>query len=237
MKIIVIFFLLFPFIRITQISGCFRYSDRVYEEFNFIDSTFTYQRSAGLANASVNGKYREHNDTLILNSEFQPDDYKIYCFQDSIVLKNYICIQIKQIASFNVIDVQSKIKGEEYLNFNGRIIYHSKKDIFSEEYDTIITEYLISRDSIRDNLEVIIWRKGQTINLPIDSNRCNIDLTNYPKWYDYVFFENQKAVLLDQSIILIDAHNKPIKTKYTIRKRKKITTSKKKKIKRYLKCT
>lgn len=236
MNFIVILLLLFPFAGITQISGCFSYSDHVYEEFNFNDSTFTYSHSVGLAHAFVNGNYSIQNDTLILNSEFQPDDYELNCFQDSSVLENFISVQIKEIKSANVLDICTQMKRDEYRYFDGKIIYHSNTDVLSDERDTIITEYLIPRDSIDGNLEVIIWRKRQTINLPLNVNRCYLDLTNYPEWLDYVFFKNQKALMVHRSIILLDERNKPIKTKYTVKKRKATTVSKIMKVKEYSKC-
>ena len=185
------------------------YADHAYEEFNFQDSSFTYSHSVGLSHAYVEGTYRKAKDTLILNSAYQPSDYTLEQFQDSTLQGGFISIQIKEIAYTNQLDVRTRVQRDDYLNFTGRVIHHSNRDIFSDDNDTIVTRYFINRDSI-NNLEVKVWRKRKAIDIPLNFNSSFLDLTAYPPDLDYVFFQNQKVIFRGKEIILLDENAHPV---------------------------
>jgi hypothetical protein len=245
MKLILIIFFLQTNIVLGQIEGsCYKHSDPLsyneFEKINFLDSTFEYRFINGLAGGTVKGNYILSGDTIIITSEYQKDNFKLEKSIDT--NRNYqnVQLKIKEIQHSQAMEVFIVNKHNESQSINGKTIWHSKVDWFNEDIDTVITEYTIpSVNTKSDKLEVMIWRKKTTITIPLDSNFNTfiLDLTMYPKELDYRFFNEKKALIIKNGLFFLDEKNAPEKTNFLIHSRKGITTSKKKKIKVFNKCT
>ncbi len=243
MKILITFILFNSPFSFGQLKNlCFDhsnpYSYGVYDKISFSDSTFKYEFIQGLINGTVNGSFQFSNDTLILNSEYKSNDYQIIKSYDSLIQSSFIQLQIKQLDYNNVIEVRSNVDDSNSI-IEEKIIKKNNAKILVDFPDTVIQLYEIPiLSSKNQEISVQIWRKNTTISIPITTkfNSYLIDLTTYPNELDYRFFDRQHAVIQEGCLYFLDENNKPEKDYYPIQTRKGITMSKKKKIKKYLKC-
>ena len=244
-KIFIVFFLQIS-IGFGQLSGnCFEllkpYAYDVGEKIMFTDSTFKYEFMMGLLGGVVQGSYSILNDTVILNSNYQADQYNLEKQYDSLFSNNEICLKIKQIEHSQILEVSYLSIDDSLTSVTGEIAHRTKFDSMSNFFgDTIINEYLIPRGEMKtDVIEVNIWRKNTSIPINVDEvhNIYFLNLTEYPNELDYRFFKDKKLVIRNSELIFLDKDNLPEKDYIPIMKRKGIKMSKKKKTIVYSKCS
>lgn len=235
MILFVIFILTFvPVQSLGQIE-CFDFSNHCWERFELNDSTFKFTFGCGLSTGVVDGSIHRNHDTLLINSEFDPNDYHLE-YDSNTTVTEIFQLDIREIRHTNAISIQTSKKKR----FEGTVVFSSNNDWLLEEVDTIITQYLLYRDSIDHSLNVTIWRKtvnGVVVEIPIDIKYASalLDLTEYPATLDYAFYKDQMAIIRGGNLILLNKKGIPIKINKRSDKKGKICR-RRKRIKEYKPC-
>ena len=230
-------------ISIAQILSCFgqnklelkkyTYGSQSYEEITIIKDSFNYIYSVGLSRAEVKGTIKYKNDTLILNSEYQADNYKI-----------------KESFNPNLKDKEFEFIITDKNNWNQTDLFAHSKTISTKKttlkvsdikYDSngmsVQKKYILNEDMYFKTKGTIlnIWRKNHFIELLFESKRNNsfeITFIDYPHNIDYVFFKNVKAIQKNKKLIFLGENNDILKPKFSVDNNSE-TTKKKKKRKVY----
>lgn len=244
MKYTSLIILFFNFCVIGQVGdSCFQYIDPfsygVGEQISFTDTTFRYEYIQGLINGSVKGEYSLSGDTITINSEFQEDDYQLTQTFNTSIARNSINLEITSIEYGHDFDVRYREDKHHVTLYPGKIISHSRNTALDEISDTVIQLFEIPISDEMQEIEVSIWRTNSTIVIPITEhfNSYTLDLTPYPNALDYIFFKDQKLVLRGNYLFFLTEENEPEKGYYNIKSRKGIKVSKRKKVKKWVKCT
>lgn len=236
-RIVAIILILTAFKAYSQ-EGKYEYSDfDCSESFLIKTDSFIYKHSCGLMFGEISGTIKYANDTLLLNSNIQPS-YTMEETFDRTSNSDAIVVAIKNVGFPNSYGFRV-LKGDNYYDLNLQdsslvTITHNKIDGTST-YS--FTSKLFSR---KEKLCFILYRTNLRIELDWKNkskNEFEIEFKDLPDLIDYHFFTNQKAIINQDNLILLDKEGNPEKTKYTIRTKKKIKVSKKKKVKKYKKST
>lgn len=183
----------------------------------------------------ISGTVKFANDTLLLNSNIQPS-YKLTETFDSALNTGAIVVTIKNVGFPNSYGFRV-LKGDDYYDLNlheSSLIPISHNKIESTTTYSFTSKFL----SRKENICFILYRTNLRIELDWKNkskNKFEIEFKDLPDLIDYHFFTNQKAIINQGNLILLDEEGNPEKTKYTIRTKKKIKVSKKKKVKKYKK--
>lgn len=236
MKLEVTFFTLLTFCSFGQTTKeCFRktspYVYGVAENMSIYDSTFEYSYVFGLMNGRVKGDLKKFDDTLILNSEFQEDDYTLEKSFEANRSSNSILIKIKFVGHPGDLDLRAKTINDSVTHFIGKRNIDNLKEPYIHE-DTITLEYEIDQTRIISKvLELSIWSTNSQLLITVDNqaNTYKLDLTKYPNTGSYHFFKDKKAIIKGDKFFILDENNKPIRDTFAVLRLKGISTSKRKK--------
>jgi len=236
MKLVFAFSTLLTFCSFGQTTKeCYRKSSPyvygVAENMTIYDSTFEYSYVYGLMNGSVKGDLKKFDDTLILNSEFQEDDYTLEKSFDVNRSSNSILVKIKFVGHQGDLELTAKNKNDSVIHLIGQRNINNINEFYVYD-DTIILEYTIDQSILISNtVELSIWSTNSELIIPFDfhSNTYELDLTSYPNTGSYHFFKDKKAIIKGNKFYLLDENNKPIRDHFAVVRFKGITTSKRKK--------
>ena len=208
-----------------------------YESFEIRKDSFKYEHSIGLCHGIVLGTISKSNDTLILNSQIQPE-YKIGTSYDDELGKDFVLFEVKGVEFPNGFGFRG-YKGEkdEDLNFrdNEKLL-----EVYNGSDESAI--FTIPRNQLKqyDKFHFIIYRTNLRIQFDWRNqnvNKYSISFIELPEVVDYEFFTNQKAVFSGDNLILLNNRDKPIEDYYIIRTKKNVKISKRKRVKKYKKST
>lgn len=208
------------------------------EQISFTDSTFQYTFVQGLINGTVTGSFTQSGDTITINSKYQKDDYSIQQSLDTSLAPNSMEIRIKSIEFGEQVQVRHRRSEHHLTIYPGKIISHSRKDVFDETSDTIVQLFEIPITPKVKEIDVKVLRMNSKITIPVTEqfNAYFIDLTEYPNELDYIFFKNQKMVVRRDYLYFLTDSDKP-ETQYKEKvTRKGIKISKKKEIRKFMQC-
>ncbi|KAA3639912.1 MAG: hypothetical protein DWQ02_02855 [Bacteroidetes bacterium] len=215
-------------------EGYYEYSDLgCYESFEIKPDSFVYQLRCGLMFNIVTGTVQNVNDTLILNSDIQPSFSLQETFDSS--LKNDTIVVVFKHVDFLFFYGLRVVKNEQYydLDLQDRSVIRMEHDSIENSISFYLSTNLFSR---REKLFFMLYRTNLKIELNWqlkDINRFEIDVNALPGIVDYHFFTNKRAVIEKRNLIILDDEGKPEKTNYSVKTRKRIKMSKKKKVKKY----
>jgi hypothetical protein len=209
----------------------------------FLDSTFRFEFVAGLSGGTVHGNYDKSGDTLIINSKYQIDDYKITKSLDTARHVSHIQLKIKT-TNYNNHNIEVRTRHKKKIDsvkiFELITFSQSDDNIYTNKIDTVNSTFEIRiNETYRNEIEIRIWRTNALLLIPIEDslNSYFIDLTSYPNLMDYHFFQNKKFLIEDGYLIELDTNNKKIREKYFRKTKRGIIFSKRKRLRKYKKCT
>jgi len=210
-----------------------------YESFELRKDSFVYEHSIGLCHGIIHGTISTFNDTIILNSDIQPD-YTVNASYNDEIGKHKILFEVNNI-KFPQSHGFRVYKGKDYDDLD-----FINDENLSIQYDTtgLNSIFIIPRKSLKkyERLNFILYRSNLRIQFDwrnVKVNKYTISFNDLPETLDYEFFTNKKAILTNQGLILLDKDNNQEKHYYVIiRKRKRIVKmSKRKRVKIYKKST
>lgn len=204
-----------------------------YESFKLKKDSFRYEHSIGLIHEIVEGTISRFGDTLILNSNIQPN-YTVNASYSDEVGSDKILFEVKNVEfshSYGFrIHKERRYHDLDFLNDKNLI----------EIPDTITnnSKFIIPRKSLNriDKFSFILYRTNLRIYFDWRNKKINkytISFIDLPEVLDYEFFTNKKAIVSSNSLVLLDNCDKPEEDYYIVRKRNKIVLSKKKRVKKY----
>lgn len=241
MKFTLITILFFSFPVAGQLKdSCYKRFDEygTREKILFTDSTFHYEIDNGFSIGSVRGNYSLSVDTVTLNSDFQPDDYKLTQTYDTTISMNSINIRIISIGDSNDINVRYRVDEHHLSLFPGQLISGARGNSLNEVHDTLTQLYEIPVSNNMQEVEVKILHSAPAIIIPISDsiNSYTIDLTSYPNDLDYIFFNEQKLVVRHSHLYFLTEKNEVERYYKYIRSTRK-GIKERKKVKKYVRCT
>jgi len=195
--------------------------DHSYEKITLKSDSFNFIFSVGLISVDVDGTINYRNDTLILNSEFQVDRYKIEKKYNSNLKKN----------EFEVIIIDSIFKNQIELFATKKIKRKKKTSIEPENENSAllpsitIKKYIVDKRKYikKKGLIVKVWRTNSHINLNLSNKKLNsisIDFSEYPG-RDYFFLKNVEAIETEKGLIFLGKNNDLTKTSFSIENKTK----------------
>ena len=235
-KRIVTFILFLTAFKAYSQEGKYEYSNFACSESFFIKSdSFVYKHSCGLTFGRILGTIKYANDTLLLNSNIQPS-YTLEETFDRTSNSDTMVVTIKNVGYLRRYGFRV-FKGDDYydLNLQDSSLIAIKNNKLDSTLSYSFTSKFLSRKEklclilYRTNLEIVLDWKNKS------KNKFEIEFKDLPDILDYHFFTNQRAIINQNNLILLDKEGNPEKSKYTIGTKKKIRFSKKKKMKKYKK--
>lgn len=234
MKCILSFFLLSFTLNVFAQNGYYEHFFLdCFEGVKIRQDSFIYSFRCGLTGADVPGFIAKKGDTLIMNSNVQPK-YSVDKFHKSEIDPDSFVVEV--IYPLFILGPGFRyIKGEKVRDIDYSDIHQVRLDNSSKSSSQ---KYFFSSKSIKkgERFNLIIYGTNFFIEIDPKSNKSNyflINLSEFPEVFDYEFFTNRKAIILEGDLVFLDEDDKLEKSHFLIRRRHKLIMSKWQKVKRF----
>lgn len=192
--------------------------DHSYEKITLKKDSFNYVHSVGLQYKEIDGTIKYKDDTLILNSEYQTDNYKLEN-NDNPKLKKH---EIEIIVIDSIFHNQIELFATNKFKRKQKTLIQPK----NENYDSIsLKKYIINKRKYvrKHGVDLIFWGTNFHINLNfknIPSNSITMAFSEYPGM-NYTFFKNVEAIETEKGLIFLDENNDLTRPSYSLKNRDK----------------
>jgi len=223
------------FLVMSQFSNCFGqdyskileyiFVDHSYEKITLKKDSFNYIYRIGLINTNVDGKLEYRNDTLVFNSEYQADSYKIEEKYNPDLKNGEFEILVVTPFLYNSVNLFAT---RRFLRREKKLLQFQESTFDSVAFKSTYKYVLNNMKYPRKNGAILhVWRKFFNVELKFKSKKSNslsIDFIDYPKQLDYVFFKNVEAIQTGKGLIFLGKDNNLIEANFTIKNRVKRNT-------------
>lgn len=207
-----------------------------YEAFEIKRDSFTYFSYSGLIRNRITGVISFREDTLVLNSSIQPE-FSLESMHNKFLDSGFIKISLSTNSPF-FFDYGLRLKKKD----KTQEINLQDSGIITRKFDTSNHEisYIISTNTLEEWKDFYLIRYRTNLKIPLEwqnpnYNHFKLHFSDSAYYIDYHFFTNQKAIITNDKLILLDKTGQPEKVRTIRRRKQKIKISKKEKNKEYIK--